>query len=250
MRARRRRMRRVDLALVLVAIAVAVGIGFVVWPSDPAAPDAVPVTLATEDPPVALFLGDSFTSGSGREEQSYACMAATQMGWVCRLAAVPGTGFINGGSSNRFEVNQYTGELTTSFAERIQRLPPAVDPDIVVLDGGRNDGLASPEGVYLAMVSTIEQARQTWPDAQLVMIRPRYLADPQGHWVPDDEFMERLRLDPATQGLVFVDPIGAAFQNVDVSGLLAADGMHPNAQGDSALSDALVDALRQAGVQS
>lgn len=68
--------------------------------------------------PTALVVSDAYTSGTGLAETSYACDAVTKMGWLCKLAAEPGTGYISDGTANRFPIDQGTGK-STSFGERI-----------------------------------------------------------------------------------------------------------------------------------
>src|SRR6185503_14701752 len=114
-----------------------------------------------------------------------------------------------------------------SFHERIPHLAAKYDPDIVVLDGGRSDHFPPREDVFNAMRQTIADARRAWPDAQILFVRPRYLAEPDDDLGFDDNFMVRLESDPATAGVLFVDPI-ASFIGTDTSALLAADGVQPN----------------------
>ena len=98
------------------------------------------------------------------------------------------------------------------------------------------------------MRQTIADARRAWPDAQIVFVRPRYLAEPGDDLGFDDEFMARLESDPAAAGVLFIDPI-ASFIGTDTSALLAADGVHPNPRGvPQKLSSALVDSLTQHGM--
>ena len=180
-------------------------------PSDVLA-DRSPV--AADERPSALFIGDSYTEGAGTREMSYACMAAMRMGWFCDLAAMVGTGYISGGPANRSTTS--TSGSTTSFSERIPHLAAKYDPDIVVLDGGRNDHFPPRADVFNAMRQTIADARRAWPDAQIVFVRPRYLAEPGDDLGFDDEFMARLESDPAAEGVLFIDPI-ASFIGTDTS---------------------------------
>src|SRR5271167_3549450 len=114
-----------DVAAIALTIAVLAGLGFVSGgphetPTIMVDPSAAHVdrpqpTAATR--PSVLFIGDSYTAGSGLAEMSYGCMAAVRMGWLCDLSAVPGTGYISGGPANRFIVDPYLGP-STSLAER------------------------------------------------------------------------------------------------------------------------------------
>ncbi|WP_420749508.1 SGNH/GDSL hydrolase family protein [Rhodococcus sp. O3] len=242
------RLTRWDLAALVSAAAVAVGVVIVAGPTltTDATAASAPMDISRQqvaeyDRPSVLFIGDSYTAGNGLAEMSYACTTAVEMDWLCILSAVPGTGYISGGPANRFVVDEYSGR-STSFTERIPRLATVHDPDVVVLDGGRNDLFPPSEDVYREMVATIEDARRTWPEAAVVFVRPRLLTDPADNLGFDDAFVARLAAEPSTQGVLFVDPI-ASMIGSDTSELLAEDRKHPNALGSQAIGAALTESL-------
>jgi lysophospholipase L1-like esterase len=247
------RSRWFDFGAIAVAVAISVGIagiscsGGVARPA--ASPSNVPAErLATADaPPLALFIGDSYTAGESSAELSYGCRAAVQMGWLCTLSAVGGTGYISGGPANRW-VDPHIGK-SLSFSERISHLSAQYDPALVVLDGGRNDEFAPREDVFDAMASTIAEVHRTWPDAKVIFIRPRFLAKPADTLGFDDAFMARLQSEPAAQGVIFIDPI-RSFVGTDTPGLLGSDKIHLNRQGEQRMTTALVDALVSSNVGS
>ena len=92
------------------------------------------------------------------------------------------------------------------------------------------------------MTATIEDARRAWPDATIIFIRPRFLADPGNDLGFDDDFIARLEPEPAAAGVVFIDPI-SRFTGTDTSAMLSDDRIHPNPQGELALTSALVESL-------
>jgi lysophospholipase L1-like esterase len=241
------RTRWFDFAAIALTVAITVGLGFVLHPRETATITVAPSAASVDRPqsgaqrPSVLFIGDSYTAGHGVPEMSYGCMAAVRMGWLCKLSAVPGTGYISGGPANRSIVNPYIG-LSTSFAERIPKLAAKYQPDIVVLDGGRNDLFPPREDVLKAMSATIEEVRRAWPTATIVFIRPRLLADPGDDLGFDNNFIARLLAKPAAKGMVVLDPI-SGFTGSDTSGMLAKDGIHPNQQGELRLTSALVYSL-------
>lgn len=243
------RRRRTDLAAMALAVAVVTGIVFALAPRETATitvdpstvqVDRLQVASATTNPSV-LFIGDSFTAGNGSSEMSYGCMAAVRLGWLCNLSAVPGTGYVSGNQFHRFVVNQYYG-MSTSFVERIPHLTVQYQPDIVVLDGGRNDLSRPKDSVFEAMTTTINAARQAWPEAKIIFIRPRFLAKPGDNLGFNDAFMGQLRAAQATHGVVFIDPIQRLARN-NTSALLQDDGIHPNERGELTIASALVESL-------
>src|SRR5262249_55501936 len=172
--------------------------------------------------PSVLFIGDSYSAGNGLAEMSYGCMAAVRMGWLCDLSALPGTGYISGGPANRFIVDPYLGP-STSFAERIPNLAEKYQPDLVILDGGRNDVFAPRDDVFKAMSAAIDEVRRAWPRAAIVLVRPRLLARPADDLGFDDDFFDRLQARHAADGMVVVDPI-SQLADIDRSRMLRADG--------------------------
>lgn len=247
------RTQRFDAAAVVLTLAIIAGLTFALRPQATETAAVAPSANTIARPqamvathPSVLFIGDSYTAGNGLPELSYGCLAAVRMRWVCDLAAMTGTGYISGGPANRFVVDQYTGP-STSFIERIPKLAQKYQPQIVVLDGGRND-LFPPRGdVFKAMAATIKEARRAWPKAAIVFIRPRYLAHPTDDLGFDDSFFANLRAQPGVADVVILDPI-TWFADSDTANLLRPDGTHPNQQGEQALASALVRSLTGWGV--
>jgi len=244
--------RPIDIAAVVVAFLVIAGLGYALRPQHTPTVATDPATARLDRPGAAdearktmLFIGDSYVAGTGLDETSYGCMAAARMGWYCKVSAGPGTGYVSGGPANRFEL-EFIG-ASTSFAERLAGLALTYQPDIVVLDGGRNDLFVPPEIVYSAMVSTIAEVRRTWPTATVVVVRPRFLSRPDDNLGFDDAFFDRLKAEEATQQMVvFADPI-ARLGGSNTSGLVGPDDIHPTRQGELAMATAFYDSLLALG---
>jgi lysophospholipase L1-like esterase len=240
------RTRWFDTAAVALAVAIVVGLVFALRSDDTATIAADPSTVQIERPqpaeatrPSVLYIGDSYTLGNGSAEMSYACMVAVRMGWYCHLSALPGTGFISGGPANRFVIDRYLG-TSTSFIERIPHLAAVYQPDVLFLDGGRNDLLAPVEDVFLAMRATINEATQVWPTATIIVIRPRFLKRPSDDLGFDDAFFERLQ--PTAPKVVVLDPL-KKLAHTDTSAMVGKDEIHPNRQGELAIASALTESL-------
>jgi lysophospholipase L1-like esterase len=240
-----KRSRWFDVAAIAIAVAVVVGLAVSAC-SAGQTESTTPKTTATRPYPaappwpLALFIGDSYTAGQSTAELSYGCRAAAEMGWLCELSARGGTGYISGGIANRW-VDPYTGR-SLSIRERIAHLAARYDPAVVLLDGGRNDLFPPREETRAAMLATIAEARRTWPRAQIVFVRPRFLANPQDDLGFDDTFIESLKVDPAAQGVLFIDPISWLI-GTRTSTLISADGIHPNAEGETRMTISLLKSL-------
>lgn len=235
-----------DIAAIATAVAVSVGVAVSSCSVGQVGSAATSSNLASrpqptaDHQPLALFIGDSYTAGDSSAELSYGCRAAVEMDWLCALSARAGTGYISGGPANRW-VDPHSGR-SLSFRERIPHLAAQYDPTYVLLDGGRNDLFPPREDTYATMLSTIAEARRTWPRAQIVFIRPRFLAHPSDDLGFDDRFIESLQADPATQGVIFIDPI-SWLAGTDTSALLSKDGIHPNSEGENRLTTAFRKSL-------
>lgn len=247
------RARRMDVALGLAAVTAVAALGLALrpqhTPAAPASPWAAEVQRPQLSPPTrptALVISDSYTSGTGLAETSYGCVAATRMGWLCKLAAEPGTGYISGGTANRFPLDQGTGK-STSFGERIPALAAIYKPDVVILDGGRNDVFAPAPARFEVTASTIRQVRQTWPDARIVYVKPRLLTRPDDDLGADGDIVDLLKEATDVKDLVVVDPI-LSFKGEDTAALISADGTNPSREGERALASALAKALANSGI--
>jgi hypothetical protein len=237
-----------DAAAVIVAVLIIAGLAYVLRPQHTPTVAGNPDATAVDRPgpadkarKVMLVVGDSYVAGTGLDETSYTCMTASRMGWYCKVAAGPGTGYISGGPANRFDLD-YIGQ-STSFDERLPGLALKYQPDFVVLDGGRNDLFAPSNSVYDAMLSTISDVRRTWPAATVIVIRPRILSRPGDNLGFDDAFFDQLAAEDIAQKMVvFVDPL-KRLAETDMSGLVATDNVHPTREGEFAMSTAFYDSL-------
>lgn len=225
---------------VVLATCVVLALAYLAWPSTTEEINRRSTQLRSpeRDIPTALFIGDSYTAGAGMEEMSPSCLAATRIGWLCALSAVPGTGYISGGAANRFEVDPYIGE-STSFIERIPTLSYQYSPEVVVLDGGRNDDFARESlDVFKAMVATIREVHRAWPDTELVVVRPRWMSNPRDDLGLGDGFFASLITAGGVSDIALIDPIGRIV--ADTSTMLEPDGRHPDRLGRRVLADSLV----------
>lgn len=131
-------------------------------PSEESSPTASP-----SDPPEgavvrSVWVGDGYTARS--------CAAAAELGWECTVDAQQGTGFLSDGTA--FDPGNQV------LADRLGDLPGR-QPDVVVVDAGRNDlGVYATPALLDAMDGYLGRLRERYPDAVLVQIVPWTRAEP------------------------------------------------------------------------
>lgn len=221
-------------------------------------PAAVSALRPIDDTKSILFLGDSYTIGpTSLPDLGYACLTASALGWNCNLAAQAAAGYISGGPEHRTpRTAGNAGQESFSLFERIPRMRALYDADVVVLDAGRNDLSYGTENLDNLLVYTVERAQAAWPQARIVVIAPWLMTKVDLHAGGDStgpsvasSMEERLRSDPAFDGVVFLSPPALGwFDNEDVSALMAEDGIHPNLLGHQIIARKLTAALTAAGI--
>jgi lysophospholipase L1-like esterase len=200
--------------------------------------------------PVALFIGDSYTAGSGGAgpERSFACLTARRMGWVCRNDGEPGTGYTNAGKVHGAGNDTYPERaLRPGARTRATGVPPRVD--VVVVSGGRNDAGRGVAARLAAAGLTLDRLRATYPGARIVVLGP--------FWVDDDvppslvAFGEGLRAEAEARGLTFLDPIRERWlTTAGRARWIASDDVHPSVAGHQRLATRLVAGLEAAGLRA
>ncbi|QXQ15221.1 SGNH/GDSL hydrolase family protein [Skermania piniformis] len=250
-------------AVVIAALAVLVGVAagaavvrqYSLTRPDAAAAPTAPVVPAVPPPaPSILFIGDTYTLGPpSLPDLGYACRTAATLDMDCSLAAVPGSGFINGGPQHRLP---QTDIVSSSFAERVPELQARHQPDVVVLDGGRNDLPYGLDNLRNAVLYTLELTVQAWPQARVVLIAPWFLADPTPVGVVDrtrtpvgQVLQAAVAADPPLHAVDVVDPGPAGwFTGTATRDLLADDGVEPSVDGHDWIAGRLVAELRARGI--
>ncbi|MFC4118455.1 SGNH/GDSL hydrolase family protein [Nonomuraea zeae] len=193
-------------------------------PGDPAATPAVNAAATAAAParpvaPVLMFVGDSFTVGSGPVPvwRTYASETARLLGWQPVIAGAGGTGYLNGGRVGRTFRRSFEVEL----AWRPQ-------PDVLVLSGGHNDQRWSSVRVGRAAERLVEDVRARWPGTRIVMVGPIWLAG-----APAKAYRVRDALARAAEreGVVFLDPMRERWVTGRPSEVMLPDGVHPTSAG-------------------
>ncbi len=230
----------------MLAAAVAAICVLAIWrpwqpPSTPAAgaPGVVaavaPAALALPVTPRVLVFGDSWTYGSAASDRTrgYAYVAAETLGWDAVIDGVRGSGYLKPGIDGG------------SFGERVAALDPALDPDLVILQGSINDRRQGAEGYRDAVDAAWDGVRSLYPDAQLVVLGPA----PQV--LPVERETARIDADlrdlAAARGWWYVSPLAeewitpSRYRDVIDTSDVGRD--HPSTAGHAYLASRLVEAL-------
>ena len=195
------------------------------------APAAAPTAQIPQPKPLAVFLGDSYTQGTGGDGVRWPDLVGDERGWEVANLALGGTGYIatSGGDDCG---RAYCGTYLEASAEIVG------SPRYIVVAGGRNDLDAAPADVLAAADTLFAQLRDRYPDAQIFAIDP---------WFDDDA-------PPAALGNLAVG-IGEAAAKHGVAvldteqplrgrkNLISADGVNPNADGYRELANQVQIAL-------
>ena len=228
------------------AVVVMFGIGAYALLASPTAPTTastprpVPTFSYTErEPadtaPVALFIGDSYVAGAGVSDRQlrWTALASDELGWVEENRAEGGTGYffaVGDGDSRR-----------PSFQEAAAAVE-GVDPDVIVVSGGRNDP-ADSEAYRTAVRGTIDNLQSRFPDARVVVVPPMW----------DDDAMPQMIADRIAVTTEIATDMGATVLDVGQplvgnADLIGGDGTHPNDAGYRAIADAFIAAWENEGL--
>lgn len=224
-------MKALKLALIVSAVTIfGLAVGFMAYAE---IPDPAPVparkasTLAEQlerqYQPVLLVIGDSYAAGIDAQVTPYPEQLANRMGWHLEVDAQGGTGFVQGVPD--------ADPPHVPFADRLKETIAADHPDIILIDGGRNDLGRPPDQVLAAADSYIHRVHAAWPRAILFVVLPSFMT-PE----PPDTYLS------LAQGLTdisnsvsasIIDPVAEGWwQNVNLDSMIWRDHIHPNTQGE------------------
>jgi lysophospholipase L1-like esterase len=201
-------------------------------PVHPGASDSNPPLAAPVRRPVAVFLGDSYTSGyegSGIGSNGWPAIVSAAYDWRMTNLAVPGTGFVNPG---------WTGQPMRTWISEVIRLRPGV----VVIVGGHNDRRYGTTRAADAADALIDRLRGALPGTALVIIGPIWQDGSPATSIVG--LRNRLRAKAAEVGATFIDPIVGGWFAGSSQGFIGPDGIHPTNAGHRHMAELVLAALR------
>jgi lysophospholipase L1-like esterase len=242
----RPRARRPWLPIVGAALAVAVVCLIAAWrpwtvPSVPAAaPDAAsvvtvsPAPLALPENARVLIFGDSWVYGSAAivPTEGFAYRLGANEGWETVVNGVRGSGYLKPGLDGG------------TYGERIAALDPALDPDLVIVEGSINDRRLPAKGYRDAVTAAWDALAAIYPDAAVVIVGP----SPQV--LPVERATARIDTDlsdlAALRGWSYVSPIADDWITTAnyVTVIDTGPGRnHPSTAGHAYLAERMAEAL-------
>lgn len=198
--------RRRVTALVLVAAAIAAITVLAAWqpwlrPSAPIAAGSTPVDVDDPAPLTlpagarVLVFGDSWTYGSAATvpTEGYAYVLGALTGYEATVLGVRGSGYLKPGLDG------------PDFGTRIGALDPALDPDLVIVQGSINDRAQGAAGYRDAVNRAWDALAALYPDARIVILGPAPHVLPVGKGTARID--RDLRALAAARGWWYISPV-------------------------------------------
>lgn len=195
--------------------------------------------------PVVMFLGDSYTAGTGsvQPERTYAGDLARKLGWQAIIGGWPGTGFLARGRVGK--------NFARLFADQFAWRPA---PDMMIIAGGHNDATRRYplNGLSDAVWQLISGVKERWPGVPIVLVGPMWGGTPTKQALAVRDVMRSV----AEQLQVpFIDPLEEKWITGDVSKgtgnadlYIRRDKVHPNETGNAYFADKMLAALTRLGM--
>ncbi|HLR84729.1 MAG TPA: SGNH/GDSL hydrolase family protein [Nocardioidaceae bacterium] len=211
--------------LVVVAAVALVATGMVttgLWHDESKSADGpiTPIRQPNQDAPEVLWVGDSYTVGHGTPGPAYGypCLISARLNWTCKLDAQGGTGFINDGTQ--------ADPSNVALPDRLEDTSQKVDPDLVVIDAGRNDYRATPAAMRHTVNKYLADAHAAFPDARFVVILPFVLGQSRFDY---SMINFTIRRAARNGGDIVIDTTTPAWRRY-IAKLPTVDGLHPTAR--------------------
>ncbi len=226
-------------ALVTLALRHVSSSNVVAAPKHLAATSPIPEAAQREDDerPRAVFLGDSYTAGTGATAAAkrWSSLVAADQGWKEMNAGEGGTGYVATASETacgRSFCDNYAGRVDSVVKE---------SPDIVIVAGGQNDLTQfqrNADAVEANISKLFDDLHTKLPTARLIAVGPSTTADLSSQVRGIDE---AVRAAAEANGATYVSLIEP---NVIDREWVTADGGHVNDDGHAAIAERVLAALR------
>lgn len=210
-----------------------------------------PAPLVLPEHPHVLVFGDSWTYGSAASDPTlgYAYLLAGLLGGETTVDGVRGSGYLKPGIDG------------PTFVERIAALDPALDPDLVIIQGSINDRASGVAGYREAVTAAWDALAATYPDATIVVLGPAphelpvggataridqdlaalaggrgwwYISPVQEEWITDQNYLTVIDVDlgnkhPSTEGHRYLaEKVAAALAELVAAPVTEAGGAEPS----------------------
>ena len=121
-----------------------------------------PAPLVVEEGARVLVFGDSWVYGSAATVPTlgFAYRLADELGVETVVDGVRGSGYLKPGLDG------------PAYGERIAALDPALDPDLIIVEGSINDRRLYPAGYRDAVTAAWDALEARYPDAAIVILGP------------------------------------------------------------------------------
>jgi lysophospholipase L1-like esterase len=196
-------------------------------------------SVTAQHQPVAVFLGDSYTSGwkgVGSGANSWATIVTDTFGGRMVNLAVPGTGFVRGGIHGGTEGDRVGRRLSAAIAAQ---------PTIVFLAAGFNDASYPRSRVLAAARDVVFRLRAALPTARIVVIGPWW---PGPDATPPATLLalrDQLHTDAIRIGALFIDPYAEGWFRGANRQLIGTDQIHPTTLGYRTIAQRVLLAMEE-----
>lgn len=197
-------------------------------------PTSYATVKAATTPPVAAFIGDSYTAGVGASAKSkrWTTLVAASQGWEEDNLGRGGTGYLTTAGlqgCGRAVCPNYQGMLSDVSA---------LKPDIVVVAGGQLDQVQDPAKESAAIAAFYRSLRSRLPDAKIIAVGPSSPDATPGTHI--DAIDKEVRAAATAIGATYVELL---HPSVIAPSMVLADNTHVNDAGHAAIAARVEAAL-------
>ena len=200
-----------------------------------------PAPLVLEDDARVLVFGDSWVYGSAATVPTlgFAYRLSDELGVETVVDGVRGSGYLKPGLDG------------PAYGERIAALDPALNPDLIIVEGSINDRRLYPAGYRDAVTAAWDALEARYPDAAIVILGPAPQVLPVES--PTSAIDTDLAELAAARGWWYISPIAgewittANYLDVIDTGPIGRD--HPSTDGHAYLATRVADAIEAMELQ-